>query len=326
MNWLIRAWYNKNPLLYLFWPFSLLYRLAAFIQRLPYIISLKKINRFPKPVIVVGNITVGGTGKTPLVIALANYLVMQGYKPGIVSRGYKAKASYFPQWVETSSDAEWVGDEPLLIAKRTQCPIVIAPRRSDAVSMLLAHTDCDVVLSDDGLQHYALARDIEIVVMDGQRRLGNQLCLPAGPLRESAQRLNSVDFIVVSNGVAKTGEFSMQFIADKIYNIKDPTQILTITLINNLVHAVAGIGNPQQFFNQLRIMGLRIIEHAYPDHYFYQKQDILFDDDAIVIMTEKDAVKCQHIVDERHWALPINAKLDDNFYLQFMHKLTSLKK
>lgn len=305
---LSKLWYQKNLLSYLLTPFSGAYRLILALKNLSYRQGWKKITQFPVPVIVVGNITVGGVGKTPLIISLARFLSANGYKPGIVSRGYGGRATHFPQHVDGHSDPLLVGDEPVLIARKTGCPVVVDPDRVTAVTTLLTQYDCDIVLSDDGLQHTAMGRDIEIIVIDGVRRFGNGFCLPAGPLREPLTRLNTVDFLV-TRGNPQPGEYAMTFVPGDIYRLTNPQQILT-TIPTQPIHAVAGIGHPQIFFEQLRHLGFHVIEHAFKDHHIFRAKDIDFGRDALVVMTEKDAVKCQTFADDRHWCLPVLANCD----------------
>jgi len=312
MSFLVQAWYNKKPWLYALTPISAIYRSVVALKRLGYSSGLKKTTHFPVPVIVIGNITVGGTGKTPLIIALANILKKKGFNPGVVSRGYGGKAQHIPRTVDANSDPALVGDEPVLIARNTGCPVVVCPKRVAAVNKLLEAYHCDVVLSDDGLQHYAMGRDVEIAVIDGKRRFGNELCLPAGPLREPINRLASVDF-VVTQGDPQTGEWRMQLVADEIYNLDHPQQKLDPKDIHQPIHAVAGIGNPMRFFTQLRSMGFEVIEHSFPDHHYFSMEDIDFGADAIVIMTEKDAIKCEKFADSRHWCLSVQAYCDPIF-------------
>jgi tetraacyldisaccharide 4'-kinase len=286
-------------------PLSWLFRLIIIIRRWLYQLKIKKVNRFSVPIIVIGNITVGGTGKTPLVIWLANLLSQQGYKPGIVSRGYKVKNITKPRLITTNSSVTEAGDEPLIIARHTNCPIAITPNRSKAIELLINQHNCNIIISDDGLQHYAMARDIEIVVVDGQRQFGNGWLLPAGPLREPISRLKSVDFVVYN-----TVNMHLQP-ATSLTAVNDNQRYLNISeLTSKKVHAVAGIGNPQRFFTTLRQLGLQIIEHPFPDHYNFQKNDIDFDKNSIIIMTEKDAVKCTEISDSRHWFLPVTVELE----------------
>ena len=308
-------WYNSKPtwVCRLLIPFSLLYIIIIKLRYWLYKYKFLKSYSFSVPVIVVGNITVGGTGKTPLVIYLANYLKSEGFNPGIVSRGYKGANKNFPQQVTANSDPIQVGDEPVLIAKRTGCPVFVDKKRVRAVQALLAKTNCNIVISDDGLQHYQLNRTVEIAVIDGERRLGNELYLPAGPLRENPTRLKTVNFII-SNGKAKTGEYEMQLVTAKIYNMKNPELILNT---QENIHAVAGMGYPARFFEQLRLLGLNIIAKPFPDHYKFSAED--FNYDGLIIMTEKDAVKCQTFADERYWCLAIDAVLPAEF-------LTSLRR
>ncbi len=305
MSLFSKIWYQKHPLFYLFIPLSGIYKLALFFKKLLYRFHLKKITYFPVPIIIVGNLTVGGTGKTPLIIMLAQHLAKNGYQPGIVSRGYGGKPEKLPLYVYPNSDPLQAGDEPVLIARKTGFPVVVDPNRVRAVKMLLNNHSCNVVLSDDGLQHTALGRDIEVIVIDGSRRFGNGWCLPAGPLREPVKRLKKADF-VVTREKALPGEWSMRFVPEEPYTLKQIEQTKNL-LSENTIHAVAGIGNPQAFFDQLRGMGFSIIEHAFPDHHAYTAQDIDFGPNATVIMTEKDAIKCEKFAQSTHWCLPVTA-------------------
>lgn len=293
-------------------PFSFLFFLTVALRKWFYRVGFFKTHRFSVPVIVVGNITVGGTGKTPLVIALAQSLKKQGRRPGIVSRGYGAVIKT-PTFVWPDSPYRDVGDEPLLIAKRVDCPVVVFPKRVKAVEYLLKNTDCDVVICDDGLQHYALVRDIEIVVIDGERNFGNGYCLPAGPLRETTSRLKTVNYQVYNNGTQQQTKaenaFEMKLIPDQIMSVKDFKATLDMQqLKSKIVHAVAGIGNPRRFFETLRAMKLRFFEHPFPDHHLFKPEDFNFGEDAIILMTEKDAVKCTDFADDRFWFLRVTAK------------------
>jgi len=288
------------------------------VRALCYRLGIKKISHCSVPVMVVGNVTVGGTGKTPLVAFLANHLKEQGLKPGIISRGYGGRSRIWPQAVTFESDPQQVGDEAVLLAQKTQCPVVVGPNRVANLRQLLAGYDCDRVISDDGLQHTAMGRDIEIVVVDGARRFGNGFCLPAGPLREPVQRLHSVDFVVVNGGQDVPDTYRMRCVPGAIYNLASPKRRFMLEDVDrHTVHAVAGIGHPDRFFQQLKSLGVDIIPRAFPDHHAYQRSDFLFLDeaesDAIVIMTEKDAVKCRRFSDERFWCLPIEVEVDDAF-------------
>jgi tetraacyldisaccharide 4'-kinase len=324
---LIKTWYSRPSFLtYLLWPLTILYRVVIVVRCLFYRCGLFRSYHLPVPVIVVGNLTVGGTGKTPLIIYLAELLKKAGYHPGIISRGYGGDNRECHA-VTSQSPVASVGDEPLLIYKRTQCPTVIGRNRVAAAKKLLAKYQCDVILSDDGLQHYSLQRDIEIAVIDGARGLGNRLCLPAGPLREAPSRLNQVDFIVNNGGEHSSKAFTMQLLANKIINIMNPSiQSSIVDYRGKTVHAVAAIGHPERFFSSLENHGLIPIPQAFPDHYFYKASDLQFADALPIIMTEKDAVKCMAFNNERLWYLPIDAELSSEFIEQFCIKLKAIKK
>jgi tetraacyldisaccharide 4'-kinase len=316
-------WNSRNLLAWLILPFSYLYRAAICFRFLLYRFQLKKTYRPMIPVIIVGNLTVGGTGKTPLVIWLANFLQARGFKPGIVSRGFKGKSALYPFVVSEKDSPEKVGDEALLLARHANCPLVIDPNRVNAAKKVM-NLNCNVVISDDGLQHYALERNIEIVVVDGERRFGNGFCLPAGPLREPLSRLNTVDF-VVANGCAKQNEFLMKLTPGNFQSLAQPGVTQTADYFQNKkIHAVAGIGNPSRFFATLRAMHLSIIEHAFPDHYFFKPEDLHFDEDSIIMMTEKDAVKCEKFADARYWYLPVQAEMSEAFGEKIMKRLKNL--
>jgi tetraacyldisaccharide 4'-kinase len=314
-------WWDRNGIAFLLLPLSWLFCLVVVVRRFAYRLGLMRSTRLPVPVIVVGNITVGGTGKTPLVIWIARYLKSKGYKPGIISRGYGGKASQWPQQVREGSDPVTVGDEAILLARHTGCPMCVGPDRAKAGLALVANTDCDIVLSDDGLQHYGLKRDIEIAVLDGERGLGNGFCLPAGPLREAPGRLDEVD-MVVSNGIAGRRQFRMQLRQLKAVNIADSEieKPLSDFVGAEPVHAMAGIGNPERFFSQLERAGITVIRHPFPDHHLFSADDILPNDDNQVLMTEKDAVKCSRFAESRHWLIRIEAVVEE----QFAHRLDVL--
>lgn len=264
------------------------------------------MQRLTVPVIVVGNITVGGSGKTPLTIALARVLQQRGWRPGVVSRGYGGRSRDRPRRVSVDDDPLDVGDEPLLIVRH--CPVVVDPRRPRGASRLV-ELGCDVVLADDGLQHYALGRDIELVMVDGERRFGNGFCLPAGPLREPLSRLREVDFIV-ANGAAQSGEFAMRLPMRTVVSLRQPEQTHPLAdWRDRAVHAVAGIGHPERFFRQLREAGLRVEAHPFPDHHRFRPEELAFPGDKPILMTEKDAVKCRLFATARHWVVPVEAEL-----------------
>jgi len=317
-----QIWYGKSPWQLALLPLSWMFCMVDQLRSLLYQVGLIKPQQVSVPVIVVGNISVGGTGKTPLVTWLVKHLKKQGYRPAVVSRGYGGEANSWPQQVRKDSDPRMVGDEAVLLAQRCDCPITVGPQRIAAARALLAHTDCDIIVSDDGMQHYQMHRDLEIAVVDGVRRYGNGHCLPAGPLREPPRRIATVDMVVV-NGIAGRGEFAMQLQGTRLVNYAQPQLSTSIEhFTGQRVHAVAGIGNPKRFFDQLRRAGLEVIEHPFPDHHPFVRDEIYFDDDLPVIITEKDAVKCRHFVDTRHWVLPVEARLDDIFE----HRLNLLLK
>ena len=305
-------WYTRHPAALALAPLGWLYRGVIAARRAAYSSGLLSSYATDVPVIVVGNITAGGTGKTPLVIWLVHYLRSLGYTPGVVSRGYRGAAKTWPQQVRADSDPAVVGDEAIVIARRARCPVAVGPRRGDAVDALLQHADCDVVISDDGLQHYALERHFEIVVIDGVRRFGNGRCLPAGPLREPLSRLEHVDMIV-TNGIAGRGEFSMKFDATHVHPVGGGQAIPIAEFAPRDVHAVAGIGNPDRFFSMLRAKGLRVRQHRFRDHARFRRADFEFEDDLPVIMTEKDAVKCEHVGATGCWYIPVTARLPEVF-------------
>jgi tetraacyldisaccharide 4'-kinase len=321
-NKLIHVWYQERPSLLsrLLYPFSLLFRVVTVARRLCYRFHLLRSQSFSAPVIVVGNITVGGTGKTPMVIHLVELLTAHGYHPGVVSRGYGGTATH-ATLVTENSDAKQIGDEALLIARQTRAPVVVAKKRCQAVKKLLAEKQCDVIISDDGLQHYAMVRDVEVAMLDGKRRLGNMHMLPAGPLREPIDRLREVDALVITEGEAFNDEYAMTLApADYLIAVTDPSKTLAVsTLTEQSVHAVAGIAHPERFFVTLNALGVKAERHVFPDHYAYTAKDLNFADDKPVIMTEKDAVKCRPFAGQNVWYLPVKAKLSSTFN-EFMLK------
>ncbi len=307
-------WSRRGFFCFLLSPIAGIYRLIIALRYLLYKYNIKKTSKFKLPIIIVGNITVGGTGKTPLVIWLAEFLQKQGFQPGIVSRGYNSKATY-PYEVKENSTAAEVGDEALLIKQRTKCPMVIAPNRVAAVQKLLETNNCNIIISDDGLQHYALSRDLEIAVIDAKQRFGNGFCLPAGPLREPIKWLQQVD-LIIENGT------SMQLLPDKLYNLAEPELTKDLTEFKGkTVHAIAGIGNPQRFFTMLRNFDINVIEHPFPDHYVFHPQDLSYNDELMVLMTEKDAVKCQQLDNNKYWCVPITVQLDERFVQNLLQLL-----
>ncbi|MEI7994890.1 MAG: tetraacyldisaccharide 4'-kinase [Methylococcaceae bacterium] len=320
-RWATDIWY-KDPFIGVWlMPLGFLFSDAVRFRKFLYRMGVLKTHTLPVPVIVVGNITVGGTGKTPLIIWMAGFLKDSGFKPGIINRGYGGLAKSWPQWVTADSDVKNTGDEALLIAKQTGCPMAVGPLRVEAAKMLLKQAGCNVILSDDGLQHYALNRAIEIAVIDGERRFGNGYCLPAGPLREPIERLRSVDFIIVNGEKYEEGEFSMRLVGEKAVNLVTGEQKSVQEFKGVDCHALAGIGNPDRFFKLLEMAGLACITHSFPDHYQFQRQDIEFSDNKPVLMTEKDAVKCTAFAGKQHWYLPVKAVPDPVFAEQLLNLL-----
>jgi tetraacyldisaccharide 4'-kinase len=262
-------------------------------------------------VIVVGNVSVGGTGKTPFVIWLADQLKQRGRSVGIVTRGYRGKAAEWPRAVAPDSDPREVGDEPVLLARRTGCPVVAGPDRAACVDALLAGARLDIVLSDDGLQHYRLGRTFEIAVVDGVRGMGNGLCLPAGPLREPVSRLQDVDAIVVNGGTwGHAGVFRAAAVVTKVYHLKDGTLRTLESFRSEPVHAVAGIGNPQRFFDLLDDADLDVTAHPLEDHAEIGLEQLTFDEPGAVLITEKDAVKCEHLKPDGVWCVVVDFAFD----------------
>ena len=337
-SFLVKAWYKKSIWLVLLLPFSIVFGWLAKRRRNKFESGDSAVWKSNIPVIVIGNITVGGTGKTPLVIYLATLLKEQGYKPGIVSRGYESKTAQFPQWVTPTTSVDKSGDEALVIARNTDCPVVIDPDRPRAIQTLLESNDCNIIISDDGLQHYAMGRDIEIAVLDGQRGLGNGWLLPAGPLREKPSRLREVDLVVVtgykSNAViGKARQYNnrvypMELQSSELVSLgktsNNESCALNAVTSGQTVHAVAGIGNPQRFFDSLIQAGFAIIPHVFPDHHDYSKEDLHFDDDLEIIMTEKDAVKCHNIAPDNAWYLKIEPILPDDFNNELLTRLSRI--
>lgn len=307
----------------LLWPLSLIYAGFAMLRRHAYRSGLLKSHRVGVPVIVVGNISVGGTGKTPLVIRLAQLLRQHGYRPGIVSRGYGGESHVWPRHVTATSDPHQVGDEAVVLARGSGCPVVVDPDRVAAARELLNTAKCDVILADDGLQHYRLARDIEIAVVDEQQGFQNGACLPAGPLREPRQRLKQVSY-VIHHGSGDSDATTMRLVGEHAVNLTD--LCVSCSLIgfrDSTVHAVAGIGNPLRFFSYLRARGIRTVDHPFPDHHVFSAADFAFadTDDLPVLMTEKDAVKCQRFAKASFWYVPVQAQLDSHLENQLLQDL-----
>ena len=319
MRRLERYWYRISPLHLALWPLSVVFAGVAALRRWLYRAGILRATRLPVPVIVVGNINVGGTGKTPLAIWLAQMLRDHGWTPGVVCRGYGGNTRG-PQRVLPTSDPRTVGDEAVLLARRCACPVWVGTDRALAARTLLsAHRECNILIADDGLQHYALARDVELAVVDGARGFGNGMLLPAGPLREPRRRLDRVDAVVI-NGAAlfprealphAVPSFDMQLAGHVFYDVLNPGERAgPERFARQRVHAIAAIGNPQRFFEHLRGLGLSFAAHAFADHHAFAAADLAFADNDAVIMTEKDAVKCERFCNENLWALQVDAVTD----------------
>jgi tetraacyldisaccharide 4'-kinase len=321
------VWYGRDgrhPLVWLLWPLSWLYGAIVRVRRSAYRKGWFSSERLPVPVILVGNLTVGGTGKTPLVLRLVELLRAQGWTPAIITRGYGGRAEHWPQRVMPDSDPDRVGDEPVLLARRSGCVVVAGPDRVAAGRLAIELSGCDILVSDDGLQHYRLARDLEIVLIDGTRGFGNGHCLPAGPLREPPARLNSVDLVLYKGGTGPGHR--MQLHPGELVNLRDPTQRRPLSdLSGQQVRAVAGIGHPEPFFRQLEAAGLVVERRPYPDHHRYRPEDSERWRGRPVVMTEKDAVKCTAFAEADHWSLPVAAILDPEFESRLLTKLDQLR-
>jgi len=321
---LLEAWYSGARWTRVMVPLEWLYRGAVRRRRSA---AARSTWRAPVPVVVVGNLTPGGTGKTPLVIALAEALRARGLRVGVLSRGYGGRARRVHR-VRPDSDPRQSGDEPVLLAGRLDCPVWVGRDRIEAARTMLAAEDVDAIVCDDGLQHYALARDVEICVVDGARGLGNGRCLPVGPLREPAERLLDVDFVLCTgncvhrlprcDGLMRLAPAGWT----RLVNGRPPAAGELEP--GGAVHAVAGIGNPQRFFATLRSLGLRVFEHPFPDHHHFEWRELMFGDELPVVMTEKDAVKCRGFALPNWWSLRVVAVLPDDLVPALMRRIDEL--
>ncbi len=319
-----RHWYRISALHLVLLPVSWLFGALAACRRALYRYNLFTPTQLDVPVVIVGNISVGGTGKTPLTLALTAQLIAHGKHPVIVSRGYGG-TSLDPQAVTPSNTAVQVGDEPLLMAQRNVCPVWIGKNRvATAHAALAAHPECDVIVCDDGLQHYRLKRDVEIVVVDAARQFGNQFLLPAGPLREPVARLKNVAAIVYNGGLAADSKtkFSMQLQGDIFYNLLTPSKTVTAHALQGLrCHAVAGIGNPDRYFTALHKLGLSCTNHAFADHHAYTAAELNYANCDALLLTEKDAVKCAPFADARYWVLRVEANVSPKLVELILRKI-----
>ncbi|MGQ9451273.1 MULTISPECIES: tetraacyldisaccharide 4'-kinase [Leclercia] len=320
-----RIWSGESPLWLLLLPLSWLYGLVSGLIRLSYKAGLKRAWRAPVPVVVVGNLTAGGNGKTPVVIWLVEQLTRRGIRVGVVSRGYGGKAERYPLLLTPQTTTAEAGDEPVLIFQRTGAPVAVSPVRSEAVQALLNQTDVQIVITDDGLQHYALARDKEIVVIDGVRRFGNGWWLPAGPMRERASRLHSVDAVIVNGGTAQAGEIPMQLRPGLAVNLLTGER-RDVAELPGLV-AMAGIGHPPRFFSTLEACGARLLNRVpLADHQALSLSQVagFTAPGQTLIMTEKDAVKCRSFARDNWWYLPVDAELQGEQPERLLQELIAL--
>lgn len=328
-NFWLNAWYGKSKWIYFLLPLSWLFRLISATRK--YLLVHFFQQHFEVPIIVVGNISVGGTGKTPLIIALVNYLRQHGYTPGVISRGYGGTAPFYPYVLDQNTLVTESGDEPLLIFRSTQCHVCVAPDRAAAAAKLI-DLGCTIILSDDGLQHYRLGRAIEIVVVDGARGFGNKQLLPVGPLREPVSRLKSVDMIVVNNQKQSLAEVNHQTqfpmkIQPLFWQHVGTEEIVPVNkfIISGKLNAVAGIGNPQRFFKTLQDMNIEFFPYSFDDHHQYSPADFENFGDDIVVMTEKDAVKCKSFAKKHWYSLVIGAQLPEEFWRDFELKIKTIR-
>lgn len=320
-----KIWYQGHPAKWLLLPLSGLFALVSYIRRLGFKLGISQAETLPVPVIIVGNITAGGSGKTPTVIYLINLLRQHGYKPGVISRGYGVNIDGVKA-VNVADKATEVGDEPAMIVARTQVPMVVGAKRIDAAKALLAQFDVDVIISDDGLQHYALARDIELAIVDGQRRYGNQCLIPAGPLREGLWRLKTIDWAINNGGSPQENEIAMTLEPSDLKAVKPSSNDEKWQQQEAI--AMAGIGNPQRFFDSLVTLGYKIKQtKAFEDHQAFDEKELTqLSLQMPLIMTEKDAVKCRDFAQQNWWYLPVNAKLNESFDTAFLNRLKEVVK
>nr|WP_193570419.1 tetraacyldisaccharide 4'-kinase [Luteibacter yeojuensis] len=307
-----RRWYGGGSPPWWTRPLESLYRHVSGRRARRFRDDPSAVVRLPVPVVVVGNITVGGTGKTPLIVALAQAMTARGFAPGVVSRGYGG-SERGPYLLRGDDDPARVGDEPSLI-RQSGVPVAIGRERPEAARLLI-DAGCDLVLADDGLQHYRLGRDVEICVIDGERRLGNGHLLPAGPLREPAGRLDDVDFVVVNGGAPVGHEVTMRLEGGLAVNMHEPSLAMPLSdFAGRPVHAVAGIGHPARFFASLVEQGIAVHGHPFADHHAFTRDDFVFADGCPVLMTDKDAVKCRAFARPNWWRVPVRAVLPESFY------------
>jgi tetraacyldisaccharide 4'-kinase len=320
----VRHWHSRGAIAWLLWPVSLVFGFAVFFRRLFFNLHIFKSHDAGIPVIVVGNLSAGGSGKTPLVLRVAEILKEHHWRPGIVSRGYGGNADG-PREATIASDPAQVGDEPMLLARRSGCPVWVAPERVQAcLALREQHPECNVIITDDGLQHYALGRDLEICIVEA-RSMGNGFLQPAGPLREPRSRLKSVDAVVIHGKSGEQG-YPMALEGEQLVRFTDARDVRAVkSFAGQRVHAVAGIGDPKRFFLQLARYGLKVVPHPFPDHHPFSAGDLEFGDSDPVVMTEKDAVKCKRFAQAHFWVYPVSASLDPAFERWLLEKLGGSK-
>ena len=326
-------WYGAHPLRYLLMPLSGLTLIAIKVRRIWH--TCTRPAPPTAPVLIVGNLTVGGTGKTPLTLAIAEHLSRIGYRPGIASRGYGGRCAHYPHRVTAQDSAKQVGDEALMLRRKSAYPIVVAPDRCAAVARLINAADADRVVCDDGLQHYRLHRDVEIAVVDGVRLLGNRLPLPAGPLREPPSRLDEVDFVVFGGMSSGTLARRMKLPPEKCFamylqpeifeNLTTGERYDSDGFAGQSVHACAGIAHPRRFFDTLKALDIKVHAHAYPDHHHYRMEDLCFEPDLPVVVTEKDAVKCDHFAAGNIWVLRMKTLVEGAFWRALDKRLAQVR-
>lgn len=327
-SWVDRLWYGKGRPLWLLYPLSWLYR--AISERRRRAAWAAKDDPIPVPVVVVGNITAGGTGKSPLTAALVRILRDHGWNPVVLTRGYGGKSDHYPLQANSDSDPAQVGDEPVMLANDARCPVVVDPDRRRGALWVLEKKLGNILVCDDGLQHYRLPRDIELAVFDAQRGLGNGALIPVGPLRELPERLTSVDYVITNGGWLDTIEHESQFTMTL-----EPTQLIHLKtgetrpltdLVDCPVMAVAGIGNPERFFDTLRAQGAQVTGRALPDHHVFTAKELQCDSHQMLVMTAKDAVKCRKLAPENAWVLEVEARLPEAFAQEFISAIDQAKR
>ncbi|MCL1049196.1 tetraacyldisaccharide 4'-kinase [Shewanella abyssi] len=324
-SWINKLWYQDHPLRFFLWPLSVLFGVITCLRRTLFALGIAKQTALPVPVIIVGNITVGGSGKTPTVIYLIELLRKHGYHPGVISRGYGVDIDGV-RAVLPGDTAAKVGDEPAMLVARTAVPMVVGAKRIAAANELLKRFNVDVIISDDGLQHYALGRDIELIILDGERRLGNGMLLPAGPLREGKWRMANVDHVIINGGAAQAAEQQMQLQPMQWLPVSANAAEHAAPTPEQAVVAIAGIGNPTRFFDTLSGLGFQLDKvHAFDDHSAYSEAELTaLAGERPLLMTEKDAVKCREFAKDNWWYLAVDAKLPPSFDQQLLARIKQL--